>query len=106
MRAGVSPSSARESECRPSGTGSLFTLYPGLTSWANVYRRSAAEIWRILRHHFLHDEFYALRGWTAEAAVPTWCDFERAAKSGRQRSRATAAGKGWGDREGLFVGLD
>ena len=33
-----------ENLCRPSGTRSDFPLYPGLTSWANLFRHSGASI--------------------------------------------------------------
>ncbi len=31
--------------CRPSGTRSIFALYPGLTSWANVFRPYGPVLW-------------------------------------------------------------
>jgi hypothetical protein len=40
----------RENLCRPSGTRSDFPLYPGLTSWANIFRPSGAGILQILFH--------------------------------------------------------
>ena len=39
-----------ETRCRPSGTRSTFSLYPGLTPWANLFRRSAAEFSSRLLH--------------------------------------------------------
>ena len=40
----------RENWCRPSGTCSIFPLYPGLTPWAKICRRSAAGFLRIPDH--------------------------------------------------------
>ena len=31
--------------CRPFGTRSLFAFYPGLTSWANVFRPHPPVLW-------------------------------------------------------------
>ena len=39
------PSSVREKLCRPYRTRARFPLSPGLASWANVFRRSAAGVW-------------------------------------------------------------
>ena len=43
--------SVRENLCRPSGTRLVFPLYPGLTSWAKLFGRSAAGVWSFLLRH-------------------------------------------------------
>ena len=42
--------SVRENSCRPYGTWSLISLFPGLTPWENGLRRSAAGFRRIPDH--------------------------------------------------------
>ena len=38
----------RDNQCHPYGTRARFPLYPGLTPWANIFRRFAAGVWKIL----------------------------------------------------------
>ena len=45
-------SNERENRCRPYGTRSDFLLYPGLTSWANLFRPSGAGKLQVLSYPF------------------------------------------------------
>lgn len=40
----------RKKLCRPSGTRVVFVLNPGLTSWAKLFRHSAAGVGRLVLH--------------------------------------------------------